>query len=213
MSCLVKICGLSEVDTLLAAVQAGADYIGFVHFPKSPRHVTLEQAATLRAHVPSPTRTVLVLVNPTDDLLSEIPRHMQVDFLQLHGKESPQRVAEIKSKFPQQKLIKALPIAVPGDLAGVHAYLPHVDMLLFDAKPPTHGALPGGNGVTFDWSLLNGLQWPLPWMLSGGLTLQNIDEAVRLSEANILDVSSGVEITPGKKNIRLIEAFVKAAHS
>lgn len=205
MHCHVKICGLSEEITLRAAIDAGADMIGFVHFPKSPRHVTLERAAELKKRVPAHVKTVVVTVNPDDRLVDDIVSIVHPDYIQLHGNESAIRVAEIQAKI---KVIKAVPVERPSDITEMAC-----DMLMFDAKPPKGAELPGGNGISFDWKMLKGFKTERPWILSGGLTPENVTEAIRLSGAKIVDVSSGVEREPGVKDPAKIEAFIKAARA
>jgi phosphoribosylanthranilate isomerase len=204
----VKVCGLTDAVAVRAAADGGARYLGFVFYPPSPRALSPAEAAPLAALAPSGCRTVGVLVDPADDeldaLLSEIP----LDLLQLHGAQTPQRVAAIRAATGRS-VIKALSVAEAGDLAPVAAYAEVADMLLFDARPP--GALPGGNGVAFDWRLLRDLKVARPWLLAGGLSAANLDSAVRLSGARAVDVSSGVEERPGRKDPALIRAFLEIA--
>ena len=212
----IKICGLSEETTLRAAIDAGADMIGFVHFPKSPRHVSLERAAELKKLLPVHIASVLVLVNPNDALLAEIAATVSPSYLQLHGNETPARIAEIRTKYPAQKLIKALAISTKDDVSAAKEFETLVDMLLFDATPPIPNPqspipLPGGNGIAFDWKVLQGFQSKQPWLLSGGLTAENVQQALRESGAKMVDVSSGVESQPGIKDADKIKAFLTAA--
>jgi phosphoribosylanthranilate isomerase len=209
MSVAAKICGLSTPETVAAAVQGGARFVGFVFYPPSPRSVTPEQAARLAAQVPSTVTKVGLFVDPDDAMLEALLRVMPLDMLQLHGKESPDRAAAIRERF-RRPVMKALRIGDAQDVAAAEPYLGRVDRLLFDARPPAlPNALPGGNGVPFDWSLLAGRHWPLPWMLSGGLDAGNLTEAVRVTGAEAVDVSSGVETSPGIKDIGLIRTFLE----
>ena len=212
----IKICGISTEASLLAAVNAGAHFIGFVHFPKSPRHVSLARAAELKQLLPAHVDSVLVTVDPTDDELNDIATILAPSYLQLHGSESPTRMAEIRAAHPTQKLIKAIAIASPVDLARAKDYEPYAEMLLFDATPPITNhqspiTLPGGNGISFDWKILEGFTCRIPWMLSGGLNKENIHEALAQSGAAMVDVSSGVESGPGKKDIAMIQEFIEAS--
>ncbi len=212
MSIGAKICGLSTPETVAAAAGGGARFIGFVFYPASPRHVTPDEAAALALGVPPSLDRVAVFVDPGDDLLDTVLAKVPLGFLQLHGSESPDRVAAIKRRFGR-RVIKAIPVAGPADLQQAAPYLAVSDWLLFDAKPPRQepGALPGGNGLTFDWALLRRQPWPLPWMLSGGLDPDNLADAVRRSGARFVDVSSGVESRPGVKDPARIDAFLARA--
>lgn len=206
----VKICGLSEARHVNAAIDAGARYLGFVFFDRSPRAVTPVQAAALVAEVAPGVARVGLFVDPTDARLSEVLAEVPLDVIQLHGHESPQRVAEVKA-LTGLPVMKAVGLSGPEDL---HLLTDHglvADMLLVDAKPPKGAALPGGNGLAFDWRLLAGRRWLRPWMLAGGLTPGNVAEAVRLTGARVVDVSSGVESAPGIKDAARIDAFVAAA--
>jgi phosphoribosylanthranilate isomerase len=211
MSTTVKICGISSEDMLKAAVSCGADKIGFVHFAKSPRHIELKRSAELKEQLPAHVESVIVVVNPDDALLSQIVGVIHPAYIQLHGKESPERVKEIHAKFPKQKLIKAVSVRNGDDIAKVHAYAAYVDLLMFDAKAPESSALPGGNGLSFDWELLKNREFDKPWILSGGLTPENVKEAIEITGATAVDVSSGVESSPGVKDAALIKAFINAA--
>ena len=208
----VKICGLSEERHVAAAVDAGARFLGFVFFPKSPRAVTPTQAAALTAEVPVGVARVGLFVDPSDDLLREVLDHAALDVIQLHGHESAGRVAEVKA-LTGLPVMKAVGLSGPADLPQLMDYGVTADMLLVDAKPPAGADLPGGNGLAFDWRLLVGRHWLRPWMLAGGLTPDNVAKAVRLTGAPVVDVSSGVERAPGVKDVALIRAFVKAAQS
>jgi phosphoribosylanthranilate isomerase len=206
-----KICGVSDRAAIDAAVAGGARYVGFVFFPKSPRHVTPGQAAELSALLAESVVPVALVVDPDDDLIAEIDKQAGVKMFQLHGSESPERVAEIRSRTGKQ-VMKAIKVSDAADFDAAAAYLDVADMLLFDAKPPTEmaNALPGGNAISFDWTLLSGRDWPLPWMLSGGLDAENVAEAIRVSGASAVDVSSGVESVPGVKDAVRIAVFLEA---
>lgn len=207
----VKICGLTDPADVAAAVAAGAAYLGFVFFPRSPRHLDPTRAAALAAGVPPGLCKVALTVDATDAELDAILAALPADMLQLHGSESPARVAAIKARFGLP-VMKAIGVADPGDMAAIDAYSEVADQLLIDAKP-AKDALPGGNGLAFDWQLLSARKyWRRPWMLAGGLTPANVAEAIARTGARQVDVSSGVESTPGRKDDRLIRAFLDAAH-
>jgi len=212
MAVAVKICGLKTPETVEAAVDNGAAYIGFMFFAKSPRCLAPAEAGILGRAVPPRVRKVGILVDDGDDRIAEILRACRLDLLQLHGAETPARVAAIKATFnvPVMKVIKVRDAA---DIARAADYQAVADRLLFDAAPPLDlkGALPGGNAVSFDWTLLVGLRSKLPWMLSGGLTAGNLAEAVKRSGAREVDVSSGVEDSPGDKNSSKIKDFLEIA--
>lgn len=209
MTTQAKICGLSEPFTLDAAVAGGASHVGFVFFPKSPRNVAPEQAAALAARVPGHVGRVGVFVDPDDDLLLHAVAAGRLDAIQLHGSESPARVAAVKALTGKQ-VWKAIPVRARADIDAARAYSGSADLLLFDAKPPKGADLPGGLGLRFDWRLLAGYRVMSPWGLSGGLDASNVAEALRLTAARLVDVSSGVESTPGVKSVERIEAFLKA---
>ena len=206
----VKICGLKTPESVAAAVNAGASHIGFVFFPKSPRHLTYRQAAELAALVPDGITKVALTVNADDKALAEMLGKVPVDLLQLHGSESPKRVAYIKERFGLP-VMKAVGVADASDLPQLVEYANVADQLLVDAKPPKGSPLPGGNALAFDWRLIADLDWPTPWMLAGGLTPDNVAEAMRLTGATMVDVSSGVESASGVKDLDKIAAFIKAA--
>ncbi|TGN62248.1 phosphoribosylanthranilate isomerase [Paracoccus liaowanqingii] len=208
----VKICGLREPAHVTAAVEAGARYLGFVFFPKSPRAVTGAEAAALSADLPVGVAKVGLFVDPSDALLTEVLDAVALDIVQLHGHETPERVAEVKA-LTGLPVMKAVGISGPDDLVLLTEYGVVADMLLVDAKPPKGADLPGGNGLAFDWRLLVGRRWLRPWMLAGGLTPDNVAEAVRLTGAPAVDVSSGVESAAGVKDSTRIEAFCAAARS
>ena len=205
----VKICGLSTPDHVRWAVAAGARYVGFVFFPKSPRNVDIDTAAALALEVPPGVAKVALMVDPDDAALDAILARVPVDMLQLHGAESPARVAEIRARAGLP-VMKAVGIAGAEDVARLDAYSLVADQLLVDAKPPKDAPLPGGTGVPFDWGLLTGYRFQRPWMLAGGLTPANAAAAVRLTGARQVDVSSGVETAPGVKDEALIRAFIGA---
>ncbi|NNF72592.1 MAG: phosphoribosylanthranilate isomerase [Rhodobacteraceae bacterium] len=205
----VKICGLSEPAHVQAAAEAGAAYVGFVFFAKSPRNVTPEQARDLALAAPPGVAKVALVVNAMDAELDAILGAAPIDILQLHGAEPPERVTELRARFGLP-VMKAVGVADAGDLAALETYAQVADQLLVDAKPPKDADLPGGNGLSFDWRLVAGRRWAVPWMLAGGLTPQNVAEAVRLTGAQQVDVSSGVETAPGIKDVGLIRAFIKA---
>lgn len=210
MAVSVKICGLTEAAGLAAAVGAGARYVGFVFFPKSPRHVLPEAAAKLAAQVPLGVAKVGLFVNPDDAALDAVLARVPLDLIQLHGAETPTRVAEVKARTGLP-VMKAVGVAEPQDLDALWDYGLVADMLLIDAKPPKDAVLPGGNGLAFDWRLLAGRQILKPWLLAGGLTPENVHEAIRLTRAPAVDVSSGVESVPGVKDPDRIRRFIARA--
>ena len=209
MTVEAKICGISTRDAAEAAIAGGADLIGLVFFSRSPRAVTPAQAGALAGLLPASIKKVGLLVDPEDQLIESILAEAELDLLQLHGDEAPARVAEIRRRFGVA-VMKTLKITAGSDFAAVDAYLDVADRLLFEAKAPREmvDALPGGNAVSFDWSLLAGRHWPLPWMLAGGLRADNLARAVQTSGAKAVDVSSGVEDAPGQKNPQKIRAFL-----
>jgi phosphoribosylanthranilate isomerase len=207
----VKICGVNDPASVKAAVEAGADLLGVVFFAKSPRFVTAPAAAELFDPVPDTVLKVGLLVDPDDDLLDRVASHVRLDYLQLHGQETPQRLEEIRLSFGRP-VIKAVGVASAADIDdAVAAYGKIADRLLFDAKPPAGAERPGGNAASFDWTLLAGRRWTRPWLLAGGLTPDNVAEAIRQSGAKAVDVSSGVESAPGVKDAQLIRRFIAAA--
>ncbi|HEV2551014.1 MAG TPA: phosphoribosylanthranilate isomerase [Stellaceae bacterium] len=212
MSIDAKICGLSSAEGIATAARHGARFVGFVFYPPSPRHLTAEQAARLAVLVPAGITKVGLFVDPDDDLLAATVAKVPLDLLQLHGKESPERVLQVKQRFGKP-VMKSIAIASASDLATAPRYYGSADRLLFDAKPPKDAVAPGGNGLVFDWELLGGRRWPLPWMLSGGLTADNLGEAVRTTHATAVDVSSGVERGPGIKDPDKIMAFLARARA
>ncbi len=210
MSVRVKICGLSRPEDITAAASAGARYVGFVFFPKSPRCVTPENARQLAVSVPLGIAKVALTVDADDATLDALTEAVPLDMLQLHGAETPERVAAIRARYGLP-VMKAVGIADAEDIAAIDAYGKVADQLLVDAKPPREAVLPGGNGLSFDWRLIAGRRWPVPWMLAGGLTPDNVAEAIRLTGAQQVDVSSGVEAEKGVKDPILIRDFVAAA--
>jgi phosphoribosylanthranilate isomerase len=206
----VKICGLNNEDAVSSIIEAGADYAGFVYYPRSARHVSIAQAAFLKNLLPQSIKSVMVVVNPPDDLLEEIKITVNPDFFQLHGEETAERIAEIRSKFPDTGIIKALPVANSDDVKKAEIFNSPPDFFLFDAKPTLPGMMHGGNGTPFDWRLLEDKKIATPWFLSGGLNALNVAHAIKYSGAKFIDVSSGVEASPGVKDAGLIKQFVKA---
>lgn len=206
----VKICGLRQPQDLAAVVASGAAYAGFVFFDRSPRHLTVAQARSLAELAPVGLAKVALTVDADDAFLDAMLAQVPVDILQLHGKESPERVAAIRSRHGLP-VMKAVGVATAADLPALDHYAAVADMLLVDAKPPQGSALPGGNGLNFDWQLIAGRRWTRPWMLAGGLTAENVAQAIRLTGARQVDVSSGVESAPGVKDPRRIAEFVSAA--
>lgn len=206
----VKICGLRSPSDVAAVASAGAGYMGLVFFAKSPRNVSIAQARELALAAPLGLAKVALVVNADDVTLDTITEAMPLDMLQLHGQETPERVAEIRARYGLP-VMKAIGVADEGDLAPLMEYSLAADQLLIDAKPPKNHSIPGGNGLTFDWRLVAQRRWLRPWMLAGGLTPANVAEAIRLTNARQVDVSSGVESAPGIKDHPLIRAFVLAA--
>jgi phosphoribosylanthranilate isomerase len=212
MSVLVKICGLKTADALDAALAAGADLVGFVFFSPSPRHLGLDEARTLGARVKDRAAKVALTVDAGDATLDAIVEALRPDMLQLHGKEPPERVAELKRRL-RLPVMKAIPIEARTDLAAVPAYAGVADRLLFDARAPRAATRPGGLGKPFDWHLLQDVDRTVPFMLSGGLDAGNVAEALAVTRAAGVDVSSGVERAPGEKDPDRIVAFVRAARN
>jgi len=213
MSVAAKICGLSSEDAVAAAVEGGAAYLGFVFYPPSPRSVSPARAGALCAEVPASVRRVGLFVDADDAAIGRVLDAAPLDLLQFHGRESPERVAAVKARFGRP-VMKAIAIAAAGDVPAAARYEDCADLLLFDAKPPRRSdALPGGNGLAFDWHLIAGRGWRLPWMLSGGLTASLLAKAVRISGASAVDVSSGVERRPGDKDPAKIREFLAVARS
>ena len=209
MSVEAKICGLNAPEAITAAVEGGARYLGFNFFAASPRSVTPEVASRLGAGVPDGVLKVGGVVDADDEALARITAGAGLHMLQLHGAEQPERVAEVKARFGLP-VIKALPISAPGDVDGAVAYEDVADRLMFDARPPEDASRPGGNAMAFDWRLIRDRHWRRPWFLAGGLDSETVGEAVRISGARAVDVSSGVEDAPGRKSPELIRAFLEA---
>jgi phosphoribosylanthranilate isomerase len=212
MTLLVKICGLSTPETLDAALEAGADMVGFMFFPRSPRNVSLHAARDLGARVKGRAEKVAITVDADDATLADIVDMLQPDLLQLHGKETPARVGAIRQRFGLPAM-KVLGIESRADLGAIPLYATIADRLLFDARAPRDATRPGGLGKPFDWRLLEGLDPSIPFMLSGGLDAGNVAQALRVSRAAGVDVSSGVESAPGVKDPEKIRAFISAARA
>ncbi|MGM4925271.1 phosphoribosylanthranilate isomerase [Tardiphaga sp. 804_B3_N1_9] len=212
MSLIVKICGLSTPETLDAALVGGADMVGFVFFPPSPRHVTLDVARALGKQAKGRAVKVALSVDADDADLENSIEALKPDILQLHGKESVARVRDIKQKFGLP-VMKALAVETRADLAALPGYAAVCDRILFDAKAPKDATRPGGLGAVFDWHLLEGLDLKLPFMVSGGLNAANVAEALRITRAGGVDISSGVESAPGIKDPDMIRAFIRAARA
>ena len=214
MTVQAKICGLNSQAAVAAAIAGGASHLGFVFYAPSPRALEPAKAADLAASVPAGIVKVGLFVDASDEEIAQTLAAVPLDMLQLHGDETPRRLKDLRRRFAKP-VMKALRIASAADIAGADEYLPVVDRLLFDAKPPPEmtGALPGGNALSFDWSLLAGRAWSKPWMLSGGLNTGNLAGAVHATGARTVDVSSGVEDSPGRKNPEKIAAFLKLTAS
>ncbi len=208
----VKICGLKTPEAIAASVDAGARYIGLNFFAKSPRSVTVQEAAALGSVVPVGVAKVALVVDVDDATLDAITAGSLPDIIQLHGHETPARVAEVKARYGLP-VMKVVGVSDADDLKVLDSHLTVADQILVDAKAPKGADLPGGNGLTFDWNLLQGRRWPVPWMLAGGLRAENVAEAIRQTGARQVDVSSGVESAPGVKDAALIAAFCAAARS
>ncbi|SBW14953.1 N-(5'-phosphoribosyl)anthranilate isomerase [Brucella sp. 10RB9215] len=205
----IKICGLKTPEAVAAALDGGATHIGFIFFPKSPRHITPDAAARLRAAATGRAKAVAVTVDADDETLDEIVKTVRPYMLQLHGGETPERVRFVKARY-NLPVMKAFSIREADDLEAIAPYRGIADRFLFDAKPPKGSELPGGNGISFDWNLLAALDADIDYMLSGGLNADNIAEALLKTGAPGIDISSGVECAPGEKDVRLIENFFQA---
>lgn len=212
MTVQVKICGLTSREAAEAALKAGADFGGLVFFPASPRHLSLDQARNLASVLRGRAQIVTLMVDPTDAQVDEVVAAISPDLVQLHGKETPARVAQIGGQA-RRPIIKALAVADSADIAAAHAYEDVADFLLFDAKADAAATRPGGLGAAFDWQLLAGRTFRRPWGLAGGLTLDNIARAIRIAGPNFVDASSGVEDALGKKSPEKIAAFVRSARN
>jgi phosphoribosylanthranilate isomerase len=212
MPLLVKICGLRTAETLDAALAAGADMVGFVFFPPSPRNLDLASAGQLGLQTGNRARKVALTVDANDETLVSVIEALRPDLLQFHGHETPERVAAVRARFGLP-VMKALPIAERSDLSAIMRYDGVADHLLFDARPPKDATRPGGLGARFDWTLLQGVRTRAPYLLSGGLDADNVAEALAITDAPGVDVSSGVERAPGEKDPDKIEAFIRAARA
>ncbi|WP_106743684.1 phosphoribosylanthranilate isomerase [Yoonia maritima] len=209
----IKVCGLRTAADVLSAAEAGATYLGFNFFPKSPRYVNFDEARDLAVEVPVGVAKVGLVVNADDALLDALTDRVPLDMLQLHGSETPERVAEIRARYGLP-VMKVLGISGPADMDAIDIYSAVADQLMLDAKPPKDAVLPGGNGISFDWSLLSGRKyWTKPWMLAGGLNADNVAEAIMRTGTKQVDVASGVESAPGVKDADLMKAFCAAAQS
>ena len=206
----VKICGIRNPAHLDVLAKAGARYVGFVFFEKSPRFVSFDTARSLSLATPTGIAKVALVVNADDAQLDALTSTVPLDMLQLHGNETPERVTEIKARYGLP-VMKAVGVADADDVAALDRYTKVADQILVDAKPPKTSELPGGNGLAFDWRLIAGRRWPVPWMLAGGLVPDNVGQAIKLTGARQIDVSTGVESAPGTKDPNLIKAFVEAA--
>lgn len=206
----VKICGLRDTAMMQAAIDAGADYVGLNFFAKSPRSVTIADAAGLAQLVPSGVAKVGLVVDVDNAMLDALTSQVALDIIQLHGHETPERVADVKLRYGLP-VMKVVGIGDADDLATLDSHLAAADQILVDTKPPKNADLPGGNGLAFDWRLIAGRRWPVPWMLAGGLNADNVAEAIRLTGTAQVDVSSGVETAPGIKDADMMAAFCQAA--
>ena len=207
----VKICGVTSDETLEAAIQAGAKYIGLVFFDKSPRNISFDDARVLAGIARGRAQIVALLVDPDDGFIDELKRRVGPDIFQLHGRETPERTAALRQRGDAE-IWKAISVASAEDVALARAYNRGADLVLFDAKPPKdRGALPGGNGLAFDWRIVAQAAWDRPFALAGGLTPENVADAIKLIDPQIVDVSSGVECSPGVKDPQAIESFIRAA--
>jgi len=209
MTTRVKICGLTRASDVATAVNAGAAYLGFNFFPKSPRYVSLSDAAALALSVPEGVAKVALSVDADDAFLDALTAAVPLDMLQLHGGESPARVLDVKARYGLP-VMKVVGVATEGDLPQLEAHAHVADQLLVDTKPPPGADRPGGNALTFDWALIAGRRWPVPWMLAGGLTPDNVALAIAMTGARQVDVASGVESAPGIKDAGLIQSFIAA---
>jgi phosphoribosylanthranilate isomerase len=206
----VKICGLKTEAALEAALAGGADYVGLVFFPPSPRNITPEAARPLAARARGRAKIVALLVDPDDALVEAVVTAVNPDLLQLHGDETPERVSEVRRRWGKP-VMKAIKVASAEDAQAAFDYAGVADLILFDARAPKDSTRPGGHGAAFDWNLLSGIKGRMPFMLSGGLTPDNVAEAIRITGATMVDVSSGVESRPGEKDPELIRRFLRVA--
>lgn len=205
----VKICGLTSVEAIEAAAEAGAAYAGFVFFEKSPRHIRPREAPALVKHVPKDMKRVGVFVEPDDSLLERAIAAARLDIIQLHGDERPERLKSLKARL-NVEIWKAIPVSAASDLERAKRYRDDANLILFDARTPKASRLPGGMGIAFDWKLLNRFNHRMPWALSGGLNAENVADALAITGATMLDVSSGVESEPGIKDPAKVSAFMEA---
>ena len=212
MAVAAKICGINAAPAMRAAIDGGARFVGLVFFPPSPRSITPDAAAELAGLVPAHIRKVGLFVDADDAYLDSAVAAADLDLLQLHGREPPARVADIRARL-KRPVMKVVGVAAAEDLAAVQPYLAVADWLMFDAKPPAAATRPGGNALPFDWAILGGRDWPLPWMLAGGLDAGNVGRAVAQSGATTVDVSSGVEAAPGDKDPAKIHTFLEVVHA
>lgn len=212
MNIRVKICGITRPEDVAACAAAGVGYVGFNFFPKSPRYVTPEQARALALEVPSGIAKVALSVDADDAFLDALTGAVPLDMLQLHGSETPERVAEVRNRYGLP-VMKAVGIATEADLPALDTYAKVADQVLVDAKAPKGAVLPGGNGLPFDWRLIANRRWPVPWMLAGGLGPDNLGEAILRTGARQVDTASGVESAPGVKDAELIRRFAEAARA
>jgi phosphoribosylanthranilate isomerase len=212
MSIQVKICGITSADAADAAMRAGADFVGLVFHPGSPRNLKPEQASSLAARIRGRSRIVVLLADANDEQIGVAIAAAKPDFVQLHGREAPERVAAVKQRFGIS-VIKAISVAEAADLAEVSAFEKVADMLMFDAKAPANASRPGGHGAAFDWQVLRGRTFARPWLLAGGITAENVGRAIRAAEAPGVDVSTGVESAPGIKSVDMIRDFVAAVRA
>jgi len=212
MAIRVKICGINSVESADAAVRAGADFVGLMFHPRSPRMVNAEQARMLSDRMKGRARVVAVMVEPDDAALQATVANAKPDFIQLHGNESPTRVSAIRS-VTGLPVIKVIAVSEPADLVAAASYEAVADMLMFDAKAPANATREGGHGTAFDWQMLNGRAFSRPWLLAGGLDAENVSRAIAISGAPGVDVSSGVETAPGQKSAEMIRAFIESVRN
>jgi phosphoribosylanthranilate isomerase len=210
MTMKVKICGLKTAAAVEAALAGGADYVGFVFYPPSPRNISPEAAAEIASGARGRAKIVALFVDPDDALLERVVTALAPDLIQLHGRETPERVAEIRARF-ERPVMKAIKVETASEAAQALRYLGVADLILFDAKAPKDSTRPGGHGAVFDWHALDGVKDKVAYMLSGGLTAENVAQSIRVTGADAVDVSSGVEARPGEKDTRLIAKFLAAA--
>jgi len=206
----VKICGLTDPAHAEEAAELGASFVGAVFFEKSPRFLTFTRAAEVFEFIPAKVARVGLFVDPADGFIDQAMNQVRLDYLQLHGDETPERVEQVRLEFGMP-VIKALPISTAADIEAAKAYDGIADMLMFDAKAPADATRPGGNGLSFDWALLKDTRWQSPWFLAGGLTPETVEQAIAASGAKMVDVSSGVEDAPGHKDYDKMAAFIAAA--